>query len=108
MTDETRTLDDLGMEHLRRVVETVADHVGTPVHLVGHSFGGTVALATALAGTVEIRSVTTFEANPPAVIAERGLAELYRGTRATNAASETAARAREPARTGARRGGRRG
>src|SRR5690606_30667370 len=59
-------------------------------------FGGTVALATALAGKVEVRSVTTFEANPLAVIAERGLAELYAATRTTSDAFEAAWRDGEP------------
>jgi pimeloyl-ACP methyl ester carboxylesterase len=45
---------------------------GGPVHLVGHSFGGTVALAAALAGGFGIASLTLFEANPLAVLLMRG------------------------------------
>ena len=46
-------------------VVAVAGKIGAPVHLVGHSFGGVVALATALAGAVEVLSIATFEANHP-------------------------------------------
>ena len=76
-TTETRSLDDLGIEHEVRVVEAVARHVGAPVHLVGHSFGATVALAAALAGAVEVCSLTTFEANPIPLVRERGRVDLY-------------------------------
>ena len=51
-----------------RVVEALARHVGAPVHLVGHSFGGMVAFAAALSGRVEVVSLALFEANPIALI----------------------------------------
>lgn len=89
-TDETRSLDDLGMEHQVRVVEAVARHAGAPVHLVGHSFGATIALATALAGAVEVLSIATFEANPLAPIRERGHADLYAATLQMSQAFEQA------------------
>jgi pimeloyl-ACP methyl ester carboxylesterase len=79
-TGETRGLDDFDMAHEVRVVEAVARHAGAPVHLVGHSFGGTIALAAALAGRVDVRSIATFEANPLALIRERGRADLYAET----------------------------
>jgi pimeloyl-ACP methyl ester carboxylesterase len=76
-TDETRSNDDSAIAHEVRVVEAVAGHVGGPVHLVGHSFGGTVGLAAALAGNLEILSIATFEANPLLLVRERGHAELF-------------------------------
>lgn len=76
-TDETRNLDDPGIEHEVRVVQAVAQQAGAPVHLVGHSFGATVALAVALAGSVEVLSLTTFEANPVPLVRERGRADLF-------------------------------
>ena len=89
-TDETRSLGDLGMEHQVRVIEAVARQAGAPVHLVGHSLGGTVALAAALAGTVEVLSIATFEANPLLLIRERGRADLFAATQRMSAAFEAA------------------
>lgn len=42
----------------------LVDEIGAEVHLVGHSFGGQIALAAALSGVPGIRSLLTFEANP--------------------------------------------
>jgi pimeloyl-ACP methyl ester carboxylesterase len=89
-TDETRSLSDFGMAHQVRVVEAVARHAGAPVHLVGHSFGGAIALAAALAGAVEVLSLATFEANPLVVMRQRGHADLFAATQAMNAAFEQA------------------
>ena len=63
-TDETRSIGDTEIAHGVRVVETVAAHIGEPLHLVGHSFGAYLALATALADKVELLSLALFEANP--------------------------------------------
>jgi pimeloyl-ACP methyl ester carboxylesterase len=63
-TDETRSSGDHDMAHEVRVIGAVAAQIGRPVHLVGHSFGGSVAFAAALAGAVDVLSITTFEANP--------------------------------------------
>lgn len=94
-TQETRSPGDLGMEHQIRVVETAARRVGAPVHLVGHSLGGTVALATALAGDVDVLSIATFEANPLALVRERGQAALFEAMRRMSSAFESAWQARE-------------
>jgi pimeloyl-ACP methyl ester carboxylesterase len=88
-TAETRTRVDTDMAHeLAVVVEAVRRLGGGPVHLVGHSFGGTVALAATLEGKVEVASLALFEANPFDLIA--GDAALYGGARAL-AAGFTAA-----------------
>jgi pimeloyl-ACP methyl ester carboxylesterase len=89
-TDETRSVNDFDMAHQVRVVEAVARHAGAPVHLVGHSFGGTIALAATLAGTVEVLSIATFEANPLALIHERGHTGLYDATYEMSTAFEQA------------------
>lgn len=89
-TAETRSVGDLDMAHQVRVVEAVAQHAGAPVHLVGHSFGGTIALATALAGKVEVLSIATFEANPLAIMRARGHADLFDATHAMSEAFEQA------------------
>lgn len=44
------------------IIEAVIRHAGGPVHLVGHSFGGSVALATALRNQVAIASLSIVEA----------------------------------------------
>jgi len=49
---------------MTRFVERVIQHAGQPVHLVGHSYGGLIALATALAGKADLLSPITFEGNP--------------------------------------------
>lgn len=76
-TEETRSLGDLGIDHEVRVVERVAVEFGQPVHLVGHSFGGTIALASALAGRIDILSVAVFEANPLELVREQGGQAAY-------------------------------
>ena len=76
-TFETRTTRDFGMHHELRVVQALARRAGAPVHLVGHSFGGTVALAAALAGTIDIASLSLFEANPLAMLEGHDGRALY-------------------------------
>lgn len=56
-SSETRTPEDPGIDHEVRLVETLARQLAVPLHLVGHSFGGTVALAAALAGRVQVASL---------------------------------------------------
>jgi pimeloyl-ACP methyl ester carboxylesterase len=89
-TDETRNLEDLDMHHLVRVVEAVTQQVKEPIHLVGHSFGGTVAFATALAGTVDILSIATFEANPLWLLREVGDGAVFEETHRMSQAFEAA------------------
>jgi len=48
-------------------VLAVARHVGEPVHLVGHSFGGLVARAAALGDPGALRSLTMLSSGPAAV-----------------------------------------
>lgn len=92
---ETRTPEDCGMAHMVRHVERVAERAEGPLHLVGHSFGGTVALAAALSGSLAVASLALFEANPLALIRERGDEPLYRETLALSRAFADAAAAGE-------------
>lgn len=94
-TAETRSLSDFGMEHELRVVEAVAGEIGAPVHLVGHSFGGAVALAAALGGAVELLSIATFEANPLGLLRDGGNADLFASMRRMSTAFEAAYHAGE-------------
>ena len=72
-TDECRTMADASIDHECHVVEQVIERVGGRVHLVGHSFGGLVALAVALRGHAPLASLTILEA--PAVGFLRGEGE---------------------------------
>jgi pimeloyl-ACP methyl ester carboxylesterase len=92
-TDETRTAKDHGIEHEVRVVEAVIRRAASPIHLVGHSFGGTVALATALSCDIDIRSIATFEANPLALLGEAARPALYDAVREVSSSFEVAHRA---------------
>jgi len=95
-TEETRTDGDHGIAHQVRVIEAVAREAGGPVHLVGHSFGGTVAFATALDGSVEVSSIATFEANPLIVLRDRARDDLLDATREMSADYAAALRDNEP------------
>lgn len=81
LTGETRTSVDFDMAHEIRVIEAVAAEIGKPVHLVGHSFGGTVAFASALAGVLDVLSIATFEANPLDLLRAAGREDLAVETR---------------------------
>lgn len=48
-------------------VLAVARHLGAPVHLLGHSFGGLVARAAALADHTALRSLTLMSSGPAAI-----------------------------------------
>lgn len=94
-TMDTRTQQDFGIQHEVQLVQALARHIGQPVHLIGHSFGGTVALATALSHTLEIASLTLFEANPMHLIQAHGGGRLYEETLAMSQAFEAAVDAGE-------------
>lgn len=74
-------------------VEAVVKEAGAPVHLVGHSFGGCIAMAVALRGQVALSGLTMFEANPVHVLklaGETGLHALAEGMLAAYRAGEAA------------------
>jgi pimeloyl-ACP methyl ester carboxylesterase len=54
-TQETRSPVDPAISHQIRMIDAVARHIDAPLHLVAHSFGGAVALTTALANVADIR-----------------------------------------------------
>lgn len=94
-TTETRSAADFDMSHETRVIGAVAAAIGKPVHLVGHSLGGTVALASVLAGAVEVRSIATFEANPLDLLRAAGRDGLSADSRRISDAYESAVAAGE-------------
>lgn len=72
-TAERRTPGDSSISLEAEALESVIRKTGDCVHLVGHSFGGLVALAVALRGRVDLASLTIIEA--PAVMMLDGSGE---------------------------------
>src|SRR4051812_9964047 len=80
-TRERRTAADPDIAHETGILETVIQQAGCPVHLVGHSFGGLVALATALGNRVPLLSLTILEAPAPELLHHMGEQQHYRAFR---------------------------
>jgi pimeloyl-ACP methyl ester carboxylesterase len=81
-TAERRTAGDPSIIHEAEVVELVVRKAGGTVHLVGHSFGGLVALAVALRGRVSLRSLVIVEAPAVELLRECNEDAHYRAFRA--------------------------
>ena len=77
-TDERRTMADASIDHECHVVEQVIERAGGRVHLVGHSFGGLVALAVALRGHAPLASLTILEAPAVGLLGGEGDESHYR------------------------------
>ena len=73
-TAERRTPGDASISHEAEALESVIRKARSRVHLVGHSFGGLVALAVALRGRARLASLTVIEA--PAVMMLDGSGEI--------------------------------
>ena len=67
-TAERRTTADASISHEAEIIEAVIKRAGTPVDLVGHSFGGLAALAVAQRRRVPMRSLTIIEAPAPELL----------------------------------------
>ena len=70
-TTETRTLHDNSINHEIEILDQITASIQTPVHLVGHSFGGLVSFAAILMGKLKVKSLATFEANPITLLKEK-------------------------------------
>ena len=77
-TEETRTAGDTAIEAEAEVIEAVIARAGGPVHLVGHSWGGTIALSVAFLRRVRLAGLTLLDANPCDVLRQSGDDTLYR------------------------------
>jgi pimeloyl-ACP methyl ester carboxylesterase len=77
-TAERRTQSDCSISHEADIVEWVIRRAGGRAHVVGHSFGGLVALAVALRGQVTMASLAILEAPAPEVLRGAGEHRLYR------------------------------
>ncbi|MGI3184035.1 alpha/beta fold hydrolase [Nioella aestuarii] len=62
--DDPRIASDNSMARLTDWLFGCLDQIAEPVHLVGHSFGGQIAIAAMLQDRRNVLSLTTFEANP--------------------------------------------
>jgi pimeloyl-ACP methyl ester carboxylesterase len=85
-TAERRTADDADISHEAEIIEAVIRRAASPVHLVGHSFGGLTALAVALRNQVPLLSLTIAEAPGPEILRHTGEREHYRAFRDMTAA----------------------
>lgn len=75
--------DDPGdSSYAARLLEAVVAEVGPPAVLAGHSYGGVVALMTALRGRVTPGALALFEPVAVPVLAVAGEAEAFAATRA--------------------------
>ena len=84
-TAERRTASDVSIAHAAGAVEAVIRRTGGPAHLVGHSYGGLVAVAVALRSAVPLASLAVLEAPAMELLRERADdAEHYRAFRAMN------------------------
>jgi pimeloyl-ACP methyl ester carboxylesterase len=96
-TAERRAPGDADICLEREVIESVIRRAGGPVHLVGHSFGGLVALAVALRGRVPLLSLTIAEAPAVEILKETGEQQHYETFRAMSRAYAEAFRRGESA-----------
>jgi pimeloyl-ACP methyl ester carboxylesterase len=80
-TAERRTRTDFSISLEAEALESVIRKAGVKVHLVGHSFGGLVALAVALRGQVPLASLTILEAPAPEILRREAETDNYRAFR---------------------------
>jgi len=80
-TAERRSDADADISHEAEAIEAVIRRAGNPVHLVGHSFGGLVALAVALRRCAPLASLTIAEAPATGILLTMGEHAHYRAFR---------------------------
>jgi pimeloyl-ACP methyl ester carboxylesterase len=80
-TAERRTDLDADISHEAEIVEAVIRRAASPVHLVGHSFGGLAALAVAIRKQVPLLSLTIVEMPALHLLRQEGEEEHYRAFR---------------------------
>jgi pimeloyl-ACP methyl ester carboxylesterase len=80
-TAERRTLVDSDIRHEAEILGSVVRRAASPVHLVGHSFGGLSALAVAIRNTVPLLSLAILEAPAPEMLRQMEEYAQYRSFR---------------------------
>jgi pimeloyl-ACP methyl ester carboxylesterase len=96
-TVERRTAVDADIAHEAELLEAVIRRAGSPVHLVGHSFGGLSALAVALRRRAPLLSLTIAEAPAPEILRTMGEYGHYLAFRKMSEAYSSAFQAGETA-----------
>jgi pimeloyl-ACP methyl ester carboxylesterase len=85
-TAERRTTRDPSIAYEAEALESVIRRAGSPVHLVGHSFGGLVSLAVVLRNKVSVASLVIVEAPATELLRDANEDAHYRAfRRMTNA-----------------------
>ena len=67
-TMESRSIDDFKIDHQLEIIRTITKKISSPFHIVGHSMGGLVAFAAVFSGEFPIKSIISFEGNPPWIL----------------------------------------
>ncbi len=67
-TEETRSASDYRIDHQLEIIRTISKKLNSDFHIVGHSMGGLVGFAAVFSGEFPIKSIITFEGNPPWVL----------------------------------------
>ena len=67
-TEETRSVNDYTIDHQLEIIRTISKKLNSDFHIVGHSMGGLVGFAAVFSGEFPIKSIITFECNPPWVL----------------------------------------
>ena len=98
-TVERRTASDPSISHEADVLESVVRKAGGPVHLVGHSFGGLVALVVALRNQVPLSSLMILEAPAMELLRAEGEDRHYSLFRGMTEAYFAVSRAETPERS---------
>ena len=80
-TAERRTRFHTDISEESEILESVIRRAASPVHLVGHSFGGLVALAVALRNRVPLLSLTILEAPAAELLRHMGEYQHYQAFR---------------------------
>lgn len=80
-TSERRSSDDHSIAYEVEILESVIRRTGGRVHLVGHSFGGLVAMAVALRNQVPLASLVIAEAPAMELLREAGEHQHYQAFR---------------------------
>ncbi len=67
-TEESRSADDYKIDHQLEIIRVISKKLNSNFHIVGHSMGGLVGFAAVFSGKFPIKSIITFEGNPPWVL----------------------------------------
>jgi pimeloyl-ACP methyl ester carboxylesterase len=76
-TAERRSGTDVSIAHEAEIIEAVIRRAGGPVHLLGHSYGGTACLTVALRGRAALMSLSVIESAAMNLLRRAGDTALY-------------------------------